>query len=256
MKLSAVIITFNEEQNIRRCLDSVQAVADEIVVVDSFSQDKTPDICKEYNVKFVQQAFLGYVEQKNFANAQASYDWILSLDADEALSEKLTNEILLLKKQDFLGADAFSMPRLTNYLGKWIRHTDWYPDRKIRLFNRKIALWQGDNIHEQVIVNSFKPQIIKLQGDILHYSYYSIQQHIAQFNHFTTIMAETLVKNGKKAPLYKLFVNPLWKFFYSYILRLGFLDGYYGFVVCAISAFATFSKYLKIRELSKIRKKK
>ncbi len=256
MKLSVVIITFNEEQNIQRCLESVQAVADEIVVVDSFSTDKTAEICHKYQVRFIQQAFLGYVEQKNFASAQASYDWILSLDADEALSEKLTNEILSLKKQENLQADAFSMPRLTNYLGKWIRYTDWYPDRRIRLFHRKKAYWAGINPHDYIQMQNKNSAVGKLNGDILHYSYYSIPQHIAQLNHFTSIMAETLVKNGKKAPLYKLFINPLWKFFYSYVLRLGFLDGYYGFVVCAISAFATFVKYLKIRELSRKFKEK
>ncbi|PKQ69909.1 glycosyltransferase family 2 protein [Raineya orbicola] len=255
MKLSVVIITFNEEQNIQRCLESVQAVADEIVVVDSFSTDKTAEICQKYQVQFIQQAFLGYVEQKNFANAQASYDWILSLDADEALSERLKNEILQLKKQENPNADAFSMPRLTNYLGKWIRHTDWYPDRRIRLFNKTKAHWTGINPHDCIQMQNANSLVSKLKGDILHYSYYSIHQHIAQLNHFTSIMAETLVKSGKKAPLYKLFINPIWKFLYSYVLRLGFLDGYYGFVVCAVSAFATFTKYLKIRELSKKSKK-
>lgn len=250
MLLSVVIITFNEEANIRRCLESVKNVADEIVVVDSYSTDATQQICQEYQVKFIQQKFLGYVEQKNFANTQASYDWILSLDADEALSETLQKEILQLKQQK-ITADAYSMPRLTNYLGKWIRHTDWYPDRKIRLFNRKSACWKGNNIHEAVEVQLPQASIVKLKGDILHYSYYSIEQHIAQLNHFTTIMAETFVKNGKKAPLYKLFVNPVWKFFYSYFFRLGFLDGYHGFVVCAVSSFATFVKYIKIRDLCK-----
>lgn len=246
IKISVSIITLNEEKNIARCLESVKGVADEVVVVDSFSIDKTKDICLQYGVKFIEQTFLGYVEQKNFADAQAENDWILSLDADEELSEKLKKEILAIKNT--LTADAYEMPRMTNYIGKWIRHTDWYPDRKIRLYNRKKAQWQGQSLHEQLTIHD-DAKLIKLKGDILHYSYYSIHQHIAQFNKFTEIGAKEAVQKGKKAPLYKVFINPVWKFIYSYFFRLGFLDGYKGFLVCAISAFATFCKYIKMREL-------
>jgi glycosyltransferase involved in cell wall biosynthesis len=251
MAISVAIITFNEEKNIARCLDSVKEIADEIVVVDSLSTDKTKNICLAYGVKWIEQPFLGYVEQKNFALAQTSNDWVLSLDADEALSETLQQEILLLKKSSSL-ADAYEMPRLTNYIGKWIRHTDWYPDKKIRFFNKNKANWGGKNangtIHELVVLDS-NSTCHTLKGDILHYSYYSTQQHLAQINQFTEIMAKEAASRHKKVPLYKLFINPLWKFIYSYFLRLGILDGYKGFLVCAISAFATFVKYVKIREL-------
>lgn len=254
MKISVVIITFNEEKNIGRCLDSVQAIADEIVVVDSFSSDKTEEICKEFQVKFIQKEFLGYAEQKRFADAQAENDWIFSIDADEALSDKLKKEILAIKNTKPT-ADAYQMPRLTNYIGKWIRHTDWYPDKKIRFYNRNKARWQGTNLHEHIATDA-NANIRSLKGDLLHYSYYSFHQHIAQFNKFTDIGAQEAFARGKKAPLFKIFINPIWKFVYSYFLRLGFLDGYKGFLVCAISAFATFTKYIKLRELhraSKIR---
>jgi glycosyltransferase involved in cell wall biosynthesis len=249
MKISVVIITFNEEKNIGRCLNSVKDIADEIVVVDSFSTDQTEMICREFGVKFIQKEFLGYVEQKHFANSQAQNEWILSLDADEALSEKLKNEILQIKRTQTT-ADAYQMPRLTNYIGKWIRHTDWYPDKKIRFYNRNKARWQGTNPHDYIATDA-NAKVASLKGDLLHYSYYSIHQHIAQLNKFTEIGAEEAFKKGKKAPLYKIFINPIWKFVYSYFLRLGFLDGYKGFLVCAISAFATFAKYVKLRELHK-----
>lgn len=249
MKISVVIITFNEEKNIGRCLNSVKDIADEIVVVDSFSTDQTEAICREFGVRFIQKEFLGYAEQKRFADLQARYDWIFSIDADEALSEKLKKEILAIKHSQAT-ADAYQMPRLTNYIGKWIRHTDWYPDKKIRFYNRNKARWQGTNLHEHIATDA-NAKVASLKGDLLHYSYYSIHQHIAQLNKFTEIGAEEAFKKGKKAPLYKIFINPIWKFVYSYFLRLGFLDGYKGFLVCAISAFATFAKYIKLRELHK-----
>ncbi|MDX1904219.1 MAG: glycosyltransferase family 2 protein, partial [Thermonemataceae bacterium] len=243
MKVSVSIITLNEEKNIARCLESLQGIADEIVVVDSYSTDQTKQICEKYQVKFIEQNFLGYVAQKNFADAQTKYDWILSLDADETLSEKLRTEILYLK-QNTPSNEAYQMPRLTNYIGKWIKHTDWYTDKKIRLYKKNIAKWEGKDLHEQIAT---QVAIGTLKGDILHYSYYSISQHITQLNKFTDIAAKEAQQRGKKAPLFKVFLNPLWKFIYSYFLRLGFLDGYKGFLVCAISAFATFSKYIKIK---------
>lgn len=247
MKISVVIITFNEEKNIGRCLKSVQDIADEIVVVDSFSIDGTEAICRKFGVRFIQKEFLGYAEQKRFADLQAYNEWIFSIDADEALSERLKKEILSIKNTQPT-ADAYQMPRLTSYLGKWIRHTDWYPDKKIRFYNKNKARWQGTNLHEHIATDA-NAVVGNLKGDLLHYSYYSFHQHIAQFNKFTEIAAQEAFAKGKKAPLYKIFLNPAWKFFYSYFLRLGFLDGYKGFLVCAISAFATFTKYIKLKQL-------
>ena len=248
MKISLTVITYNEEENIARCLTSVAGLVDEIVVIDSFSTDKTKEICLEKGTVFIENTFEGYRQQKEFAVSKAKYDWILSLDADEAVSVNLRKSILEIKENP--QADAFEINRLTNYCGKWIKHTDWYPDRKIRFFDRHKAGWAGKNLHETVALFN-TGTIGKLSGDILHYSYTSIGQHIGQFNRFTEIGAAEAVEKNKQATLLTLLLSPVWKFFQSYFLRLGFLDGYYGFVVCAVSAFATFAKYLKMRELRK-----
>ena len=249
-KISLVIITFNEEKNIERCIVSALGLVDEVVVVDSFSTDKTKEICEKLGARFIENKFEGHIQQKNFAVAQAKNDFILSLDADEALSDKLKNSIVSMLPT--WPADAFNINRLTNYCGKWIKHTDWYPDSKIRLFNRRKAFWGGINPHDFIAVKA-DGKIAKLDGDILHYSYNSIQQHIAQFNYFTEIGAREAFEKGKKASILKILFNPCWKFFQSYFIRLGFLDGYYGFLVCAISAFATFAKYIKLKELQKLK---
>jgi glycosyltransferase involved in cell wall biosynthesis len=244
--VSIVIITFNEERNIRRCLDSVQLVADEIVVVDSFSTDQTKTICESYNVKFLSHAFEGHIEQKNWAISQAKYPHILSLDADEALDEKLIQEILKIKQN--WDADGYQMNRLTNYCGKWIKHCGWYPDTKLRLWDSTKGKWGGTNPHDKYEMQ--ENSIIKqLKGDILHYSYYTLEDHYKQVNYFTTILAQSQYKIGKKAPFIVLIMSPLVKFIRDYFFKLGFLDGKSGFTICRISAFATFLKYRKLRNL-------
>lgn len=248
IKLSVVIITFNEERNIVRCLKSLEGIADEIVVVDSWSTDSTELLCKPFNVRFLQHAFEGYAQQKEWATAQASEDYILSLDADEELSSQLRTSIQEVKNN--WSADGYSFNRLTNYLGKWIKHCGWYPDTKLRLYDRRKGGWDGKHIHESIEMQPDASQAV-LKGDLLHYSYYSIQQHIAQFNKFTDISAIEAAREGKKANLFLAVVKGIWKFKRDYIFKLGFLDGYYGFVICAMGGFATFSKYLKIRELNK-----
>jgi glycosyltransferase involved in cell wall biosynthesis len=248
VRISAVIITLNEEQNIVRCLESLKGVADEIVVVDSFSTDATEELCKPYQVNFLQHAFEGYMKQKEWACAQASHDYVLSLDADEVISPELGKSILEVKNN--WNADGYVFNRLTNYLGKWIHHCGWYPDSKLRLWDRRMGGWSGINIHESVEMKE-GARILKLQGDLLHYSYYSIRQHINQFNKFTDISATEAVAKGKKSSLFIALVKGIWKFKRDYFFKLGFLDGYYGFVICSLGAFATYSKYLKIIELRK-----
>lgn len=245
-KISAVIITFNEERNIARCLQSVKDVADEVVVVDSYSTDRTEEICRSFGVIFMQNEWLGYSGQKNYANAQASHDHILSLDADEALSETLREEIVKEKEKGL--KHAYEMNRMTNYCGHWIRYGSWYPDRQLRLFNRTSGRWDGEKIHEKYRPDErIRPEFLK--GDILHFSYYSIQEHLDQANHFTTLTAQVAFSRGKTAPLVKVMANPLLRFFRDFFLRAGFLDGYHGFLIARISAFATFLKYIKIRQL-------
>ena len=243
MRLSVVIITFNEEKNIGRCIDSVKKVADEIIVVDSCSTDKTAEIAKSKGADVILQPFLGYVEQKNMALEVANNDFVLSLDADEALDKTLESSILEAKNDfNFKG---YSMNRCTNYCGKFIRHGAWYPDKKLRLIDKKNAYWGGDNPHDKLILKDEGP-IKHLKGDILHYSYNSIEEHVQQNNKFSTISAETYFKRGKKTNVFKMIVHPFWAFFLGYILRGGFLDGFYGFVVALHVAHLSFLKHAKL----------
>jgi len=248
IKLSVVIITYNEEQNIARCLDSVKEVADEIVVLDSFSTDRTKEISETYGVKFFAHKFDGYIEQKNRVTTFASSPYVLSLDADEVLSETLKKSVLKAKQN--WDADGFTFNRLTNYCGTWIHHCGWYPDRKLRLFDSRKGGWAGSNPHDKYEMD--EGSVIKhLEGDLLHYSYHSIEQHHQQVENFTTIVANSDFKNGKKAPLLKVWFSPVIKFIRDYFILLGFLDGKAGFTICRISAGATFKKYSKLRDLYK-----
>lgn len=245
IKLSVVIITFNEEKNIERCLASVKSIADEIVVVDSFSTDNTKQICEKYNVKFVEHKFDGHIEQKNWAISQASNPHILSLDADEAITEKLAKEILSIKSN--WQFDGYSFNRLTNYCGKWIKHCGWYPDKKLRLWDSRKGMWKGINPHDRYELTT--SSIKHINEDILHYSYYSISDHIKQVNYFTDIAARAALDEGKKSSLFKILMSPVVKFLRDYFFKRGFLDGYYGLVISVISSHATFLKYAKIKQL-------
>ena len=241
IKLSVVIITFNEERNIRRCLESVKTIADEIIVVDSNSTDTTKAICSAYKVRFVEQAFLGYRDQKNLANSLARYDYILSLDADEALSPELLSEVLKVKNSfDF---DGYEFNRLTNYNGHWVRYCGWYPDRKIRLFKKEKAYWGGENIHEGLEVNG---SVGLLKGDLFHYSYYSISSHVLQANRYSTMEAKASLDAGKQVTITKLVTRPFYQFIKDYIFKRGFLDGRYGFVICFLNSIYVLLKYAKM----------
>ncbi len=246
--LSVVVITYNEEKNITRCLEAAQKVADEIIVVDSFSTDRTKEICLSYHVRFYEHPFEGYVKQKNFANSLASGTYILNLDADEVLSDELIQSILKIKENPTY--EGYYLNRITNYCGKWIKHGGWYPDKKLRLWYAPKGRWEGINLHERLVLDE-NCKTTTLKGDLLHYSYYSIQQHLDQINRFTEIAAKTEAQHGRNINLLKLFVYPIWKFKRDYIFKLGFLDGYYGFIIAVLSAFASFVKYIKIREYRK-----
>lgn len=248
-KLSVVIITFNEEKNIARCLESVKDIADEIVVLDSFSKDKTRQICETYGVKFFEHAFDGHIQQKNRAISYSSNPHILSLDADEALDETLRNSIKKVKQN--WTHDGYYMNRLTNYCGHWVKHCNWYPDTKLRLWDSSKGSWTGINPHDKYELREGDKNTKHLKGDILHYSYYTQQDHYKQVEYFTNIASKAYVEAGKKAPFYKLFVNPVAKFIDHYILHLGFLDGKAGYLISRISAYAAYLKYKKIRELYK-----
>ncbi|HSZ26190.1 MAG TPA: glycosyltransferase family 2 protein [Cytophagaceae bacterium] len=251
IKISVVIITFNEERNIKRCLDSVKEIADEIIVLDSFSTDNTEKICQEYQVQFFKQTWLGYSKQKNVANSLAQYDYILSMDADECLSDELLSSIKKIKNNPEY--DVYIVKRLTNYCGQWIRHGGWYPDRKIRIWKRDAAKWQGE-IHETLKLESGL-SCCTLEGDLYHYSYYKIEDHVKKANLFTNIMALEAIKNGRISTMVDIFFSPGYKFFKIYFLKLGFLDGFAGFLIASISAQTAFYKHIKIREMNRKSKK-
>jgi glycosyltransferase involved in cell wall biosynthesis len=249
VKISAVIITYNEEKNIGRCLDSVRAVTDEIIVVDSFSTDKTKEICSRRNVKFLQHHFEGHIEQKNYAVSCANYEHVLSLDADEVLSEKLIHAIQTAKQSWHF--DGYSFNRLTNYCGKWIRHSGWYPDTKLRLWDKNKGRWGGVNPHDRVMLDE-QSRVCHLPGDLYHYSYHSIQDHVDQINSFSEIAAREAFEQGRRSILaLDICLNPTLTFFKKYFLKLCFLDGYEGFVISTHTAFGIFLKYIKLRELEK-----
>lgn len=243
--LSVVIITFNEERNIQRCIDSVRGLADEILVVDSYSSDKTKSICLENNVRFIEKEFLGFGNQKNFANEQATYSLVLSLDADEALSPQLADSIAGIKQNKT--ADAYTMNRKTNYCGKWINHC-WYPDSKLRLWEIQKGRWDSNELHEKLVLQP-DTKVAKLHGDLLHYSYYTLDDYIAQLRKFNELGAVKAFKAGKKFTYAKLFLKPPAAFFKLYIAKKGFLDGYAGFEIAVISAFAKFLRYARLKQL-------
>ena len=250
MQLSIVIITLNEEKNLARCLASVKDVADEVVVVDSFSTDRTEAIASEHGARFVQHAFDGHIEQKNWAVTQAQYSWVLSLDADEALSEELARSIIAAKQQK--GVDGYTMNRLTNYCGSWIRHGGWYPDAKLRMWDSRKGRWGGENPHDRYEMDP-GARIAHLNGDLLHYSYASIADHYRQVEYFTTIAAKARAAQGRFGSVLNRVFSPVAQFLGGYILRLGFLDGTHGFTIARISAYATWLKYHKLRQLSRAR---
>lgn len=245
-KLSVVVITLNEEKNIGRCLDSVKGIADDIVVVDSYSTDNTEKICKSYGARFIQHPFEGHIEQKNWAITQAKYPHILSLDADEMLSDRLRRSIREIKEN--WKYDGYYFNRLTNYCGKWIRYSSWYPSRKLRLWDSRKGEWGGMNPHDQFLLEkgSRKKQ---LKGDLLHYSYYSFAQHIDQINKFSEIAANSYFDAGRRASWFNIVLHPAWRMFRDYFLKLGFLDGFYGLVISLNSAHETFLKYSKLKNL-------
>lgn len=246
-KLSAIIITKNEERNIGRCIDSLRGVADEIVVVDSGSADKTEQICKENGVIFQYHEWAGFSGQKNYAETLATGDWVLSIDADEALSPALQAEVAELKKSA-PGGVVYRMKRLTNFGGSWIRHCGWYPDAKIRIWPRGTAHWAGE-IHETIAFDG-SPRVVTLKGDLLHYSYYSIAELAARQPKYYTLGAQEALAKGKSCSWAALLGKTAWTFLRDYVIKGGFLDGYAGYLVCRMNAHYTFMKYATLRELT------
>jgi glycosyltransferase involved in cell wall biosynthesis len=243
LKITATIVALNEERNIARAIRSL-GCGDEILVVDSGSSDRTRETAAELGARVIEEPWRGYAAQKNFAAASASNDWILSLDADEEVTAELADEITALKTTE-PKFDGWTMPRLARYLGRWIRHSGWYPDRKVRLYHRDRGSWQGEYVHESVKVNG---NIGELNGDLLHYTCDSLSQHLRTLDRYTTLAAQELAASGKRVPLRRLIVDPSWSFVRSYLLERGFQDGAQGLTIAAMASFYTFAKYAKARE--------
>jgi glycosyltransferase involved in cell wall biosynthesis len=245
MKISATIITLNEEENLADALRSL-AWADEIVVVDSESTDHTVEIARQFTDKVITQKWLGYAAQKNFATEQATNDWVLNLDADERLSPELQKEIEAIKKAENIDAAAFEMPRKVFYLGRWIKHSGWYPDFKIRLYNRTKGRWQGDFVHESVKVEG---QVTRLCGDILHYTVRNASEHHLRLDRYTTLAAQEAFEKNRRSSFFTLALAPFATFVKSYLFKGGFLDGIQGLAIAFFAAHYVFLKNLKLWEL-------
>lgn len=237
MNISAVIITLNEERDIGRCLASVANVVDEMVVLDSGSQDRTVEICKQFGATVINQEWLGYAATKNKGNELAAHDHILSLDADEALSEQLQRSILLEKSEL---KNAYSFNRMNNYCGTWIKHGGFYPDKKIRLFNRHKARWGGGKVHESLQVDP-EVNIIHLEGDLLHFSFYTVAEHRQKVEKYARLAAPDLT--DKSALRIRSYLHAAWRFVQSYFIKAGFLDGHHGFQICKQTAMEVRLKY-------------
>lgn len=247
VKISAVIITYNEEKNVGRCIDSLLPVADEIVVVDSFSKDRTREICLARGVTFVEHAFRSHIDQKNYAVTQANFQYILSLDADEYLSPELINSILEVKSS--WPAEAYRMNRLSSYGGKWIKHGAWYPDKKIRLWNRELGLWGGENPHDRVVLKR-NTRIMHLDGDILHRAYKDSRETLDKIQRYSEIFAFENV-GRKRSSILTIHSHTAFAFLKSYVIKRGFLDGYEGLMVAKAEANHVFYKYAKLYEANK-----
>lgn len=247
VEISAVLITYNEERRLEGALKSLAGIASEIVVVDCRSTDETVKIARRYTDRVFERSWTNFADQKNFGNDQASHPWILSLDADERVSPELRRELLELKKTE-PDVNAFSIPRKVYYLGRWIRHSGWYPDRKLRLFRKGTAHWEGEYVHEKLAVTG---RIAKLNRPIHHFTYRNIHEHLARINTFSDLGAQKLYGQKKKARWHHLLLLPFFRFVRAYIWKLGFLDGFAGLVISVLTGYAVFVRYAKLREIWK-----
>jgi glycosyltransferase involved in cell wall biosynthesis len=245
MKITATIITLNEERNIARAIESLRC-CDEIVVVDSGSNDRTSEIAEKLGARVIDCPWGGYARQKNYAAECASNDWIFSIDADEALSEALEAEIWQIKKNG-AAYDAYTVPRLAQYMGRWILHSGWYPDRKVRLYQRGKAQWVGEFVHESLVV---KGRVGHLESDLLHFTCDSLSEHLKTLDRYTTLAAQQLVSQNKQIGVRHLLLDPMWTFFRTLVLQRGYLDGVEGLSIAWMAALYNFVKYTKARNMA------
>jgi glycosyltransferase involved in cell wall biosynthesis len=245
-RLSVCLITLNEEQDLARALASLRDVADEIVVVDSGSKDRTCEIAAEFGARVFNRAWTNYSDQRNFAAAQASSDWIVALDADEELSPTLLESLRAWKK-NVPAEVAYAVARKANYLGGWIHHSGWYPDLQVRLYRRDLVQFKG-TVHESLQVSG---PIGRLQGDLYHYTVSTLDEHAAKVENYTTLAAQQLFEAGRRSWLVPMVLAPLWTFLQKLLLRAGILDGYRGWLIAWMSARYVFLKYHKLGRLTR-----
>ena len=244
-KVSVTIITKNEEANIERCLKSLNW-ADEIVVVDSGSEDDTVEICKKYNCNIIETEWQGFGRTKKFAADSAKYDWIFSIDADEEATPELTDEIKQILQNPKL--NGYRIKRKSFYLGRMINHCGWSNDYPFRLFNRKFGNFNEKEVHESV---KLKGEVGKIESPILHYTYPTIALHIEKTNRYSSLQAIEMKEREKEYSILSALLLGIYKFINMYFIRLGFLDGKEGFMLCSIASFGVYLKYIKLRELNK-----
>ena len=250
-KISATVVCYNEEDNIERCLKSL-LWADEIIVVDSFSTDRTVELCKKYTKRVYQREWPGFIQQKSYAVSLAQYEWVFSLDSDEIVTEKLRDEILTRLSTDKDKINGYYVKRHSFYLGRWINHGGWYPDYKLRLFKKSEVVCGGENPHDKYFVNG---KTARLNGEIEHYTYRSISDQLSTIDKFSEISADGLFRKGSRFALVKMFFKPPVKFFETYVYKLGFLDGLAGFIISVLSSYYIFVKFAKLWEKRKFRSK-
>jgi glycosyltransferase involved in cell wall biosynthesis len=249
LPLSISIISLNEEKNLRRCLASVADLASEIVILDSGSTDRTSEIATEYGARFIHQDWLGYTAQKNRCLALCTQPWVLNLDCDEEVSPQLAGSIRAFFEQGEAGRHAgASMARRTWFLGRWIFHGDWYPDRKVRLFRREGSRWEADGggqVHERLLVEGGTAALV---GDLLHYSFQDIRHYLVKHVDYSGVfLSAQQVKKKKWSLLHTLF-RPVWRFARAYVMRRGFLDGFPGLWIAVATAFFTFDRHARLYE--------
>ena len=244
--ISATIITHNESANIARAIRSL-ACADEIVVIDSDSTDGTREIAEELGARVIAHTFEGFAAQKNFASEQARYDWILSLDADEELDAKAQAAVLEWKRAEPSNA-GYQFARRAQYLGRWILHSGWYPDFKLRLFDRRRGRWEGAYVHESVVVNG---PVVTLPGEILHYTCNSLEEHRQRIEFYTDLAAKEMLERGERVSVLRRTLGPPWVFLNSYLFRLGMIDGRPGYLIAKMAARYVRRKYAKLEDMRK-----
>jgi (heptosyl)LPS beta-1,4-glucosyltransferase len=243
--ISAVIITYNEAENIEACINALRPVVEEVLIVDSGSTDQTIAIAHDLGARVIKTQWQGYAATKNYGNSLAASDWILSIDADEVVSEELRKSLHALTLSE---DKVYALDRLTNFCGQWIKHSGWYPEWKPRLFNRKISQWKGDYVHEK-LVHQVAITEERIQGKLYHYSYKSLDDHWARTERYAKLSAQEMYTNGKRASFIKLWVSPIARFFRTFFLKAGFLDGKNGWIISIRNAKLVHLKYKILRSL-------